>query len=160
MNKCIFSGRLTADPQVKYSNGANGSTAIASWSLAIDRKVKRDGEQNVDFLNFKAFGKLGEHVEKYWHKGMKMEVVSHCQTGSYTNKDGVKVYTTDFIADEIEFAESKNANSNSNADSGFSPIVNDLPVSGNFATPTNNLPDFMNVPIGNEEELPFGKVTR
>lgn len=158
MNKCIHSGRLTADPKVTYSNGANGSTAIASWSLAVERKFKREGEQTADFLNFKAFGKLGEHVEKYWHKGMKMDVVSHCQTGSYTNKDGVKVYTTDFIADEIEFAESKNANAST--DNGFAPSANDLPINNGPAPMPAMDMGFMNIPEGYENDLPFGSPTR
>lgn len=125
MNKCIFIGRLVADPEVRYSQGEN-STCIARYRLAIDRKFKKDGEQTADFINCVAFGKNGEFVEKYLHKGMKIAVVARVQTGSYTNNNGVKVYTTDFVVEEHEFCESKNSNnshqSESNSDDGFVPV--------------------------------------
>lgn len=136
MNKCIFIGRLVADPEVRYSQGEN-STCIARYRLAIDRKFKKDGEQTADFINCVAFGKSGEFAEKYLHKGMKISIVSRVQTGSYTNNDGNKVYTTDFVVEEHEFCESKN--------------------SQNESSQSNNASDdgFINVPEGLEEDLPF-----
>lgn len=106
MNKVHLIGRLTKDPDVRYSQGDN-STAIARYTLAVDRRFKREGESDADFISCIAFGKTGEHVEKYYKKGMKMVLSGRIQTGNYTNKDGQKVYTTDIIAEEVEFAESK-----------------------------------------------------
>lgn len=103
MNKTILIGRLTKDPEIR----ATENTTIAMYSLAVDRKFKRDGEPTADFITCKAFGRCGEFAEKYLHKGTKIAVVGHIQTGSYTNKDGNKVYTTDVIVDEHEFVESK-----------------------------------------------------
>lgn len=114
MNKVILMGRLTRDPEVRYSQGDN-SMAIARYSLAVDRRgAKRDNasnEQTADFINIVAFGKSGEFAEKYLHKGMKICVSGRIQTGSYTNKEGQKVYTTEVVVDDQEFCESKNANS-------------------------------------------------
>ena len=142
MNKCIIMGRLTRDPEVRYSQGAE-SMAIARYSLAVDRRGKaRDGEPTADFINIVAFGKNGEFAEKYLHKGTKVLVTGHIQTDSYTNKDGVKVYTTDVIAEEQEFAESKNASNNG---------------------ASNSKPEFdgfMNIPEGICEDLPFAQPTR
>lgn len=134
MNKVILMGRLTKDPDVRYSQG-NNPMAIARYTLAVDRKFKRDGEPNADFINCIAFGKNGEFAEKYLHKGMKIAVAGRIQTGSYTNKDGQKVYTTDVVVEEHEFAESKNTNQGetpqpSNSDDGFMQIpdnMEDLP---------------------------------
>lgn len=106
MNKVILCGRLTADPDVRYSQGEN-STAVAKYSLAIDRKYSKGDERQTDFINCVAFGKSGEFAEKYLKKGMKILVVGRIQTGSYTNKDGQKVYTTDVVVEEHEFVESK-----------------------------------------------------
>lgn len=103
MNKTILVGRLTKDPEIR----ATENTTIAMYSLAVDRKFKKDGEPTADFITCKAFGRCGEFAEKYLHKGTKIAVVGHIQTGSYTNKDGNKVYTTDVIVDEHEFVESK-----------------------------------------------------
>lgn len=103
MNKVILIGRLTKDPEIR----ATENTTIAMYSLAVDRKFKKDGEPTADFITCKAFGRCGEFAEKYLHKGTKIAVVGHIQTGSYTNKDGNKVYTTDVIVDEHEFVESK-----------------------------------------------------
>lgn len=103
MNKVILVGRLTKDPEIR----ATENTTIAMYSLAVDRKFKRDGEPTADFITCKAFGRCGEFAEKYLHKGTKIAVVGRIQTGSYTNKDGNKVYTTDVIVDEHEFVESK-----------------------------------------------------
>lgn len=143
MNKVILMGRLTRDPEVRYSQGDN-SIAIARYSLAVDRRYKRDGdEQTADFINCVAFGKSGEFAEKYLHKGTKIAVVGRIQTGSFTNKEGQKVYTTDVVVEEQEFAESKNSASGT----------------GNANTSTNNNTSssdgFMNIPDGIDEELPF-----
>ena len=113
MNKVILMGRLTRDPEVRYSQGDN-AMAIARYSLAVDRRgSKKDSgsnEQTADFINIVAFGKSGEFAEKYLHKGMKICVSGRIQTGSYTNKEGQKVYTTEVVVDDQEFCESKNAN--------------------------------------------------
>lgn len=143
MNKVILMGRLTRDPEVRYSQGAN-QTAVARFSLAVDRRFKRDGEQDADFINCVAFGKTGEFLEKYGRKGTKFVIEGRIQTGSYTNKDGQKVYTTDVVAENVEFAESKNASGGGSYN----------------AEPTNAAPSgagdgFMNIPDGIEEELPF-----
>lgn len=106
MNKVILCGRLTADPDVRYSQGEN-PTAVAKYSLAVDRKYSKGDERQTDFINCVAFGKSGEFAEKYLKKGMKILVTGRIQTGSYTNKDGQKVYTTDVVVEEHEFAESK-----------------------------------------------------
>ena len=106
MNKVILMGRLTRDPEVRYTQGDNAS-AVARFSLAVDRRFKKDGEQTADFISCVAFGKTGEFIEKYGHKGTKFVVEGRIQTGSYTNKDGQKVYTTDVVVEQVEFAESK-----------------------------------------------------
>lgn len=141
MNKVILMGRLTRDPEVRYSQGDN-AMAIARYSLAVDRRFKRDGdEQTADFINCVAFGKAGEFAEKYLKKGTKIAVVGRIQTGSYANKDGQKVYTTDVVIEEQEFAESKNSSSSSD---------------GQTSRPTPSSNDgFMNIPDGIDEELPF-----
>lgn len=106
MNKVIEIGRLTKDPDIRYSQGAN-TTCVARYTLAVDRKFKQEGQPTADFINCIAFGKLGEFAEKYLHKGVKIAVTGRIQTGSYTNKDGQKVYTTDVVVEEQEFSESK-----------------------------------------------------
>lgn len=106
MNKVIFIGRLTKEPEVRYSTGSN-PTAVAKYTLAVDRKFKRDGEPSADFINCVVFGKGGEFAEKYLTKGTKVAVTGRIQTGSYTKQDGTKVYTTDVVVEEQEFAESK-----------------------------------------------------
>lgn len=138
MNKVILMGRLTRDPEVRYTQGDN-AMAIARYSLAVDRRFKRDGEPDADFINCVAFGKSGEFAEKYLKKGTKVAVVGRIQTGSYTNKDGQKVYTTDVVVEEQEFAESKNSGSSDN----------------NQSAPANKDMGFMNIPDGIDEELPF-----
>ena len=142
MNKVVLMGRLTRDPEVRYG-GAN-NTAVAKYSLAVPRKFKRDGDQECDFISCVAFGKLGEFAEKYLRKGTKIVIVGRIQTGSYTNKDGQKVYTTDVVVEEQEFAESKNA-SGQNNDNGNSSPYGSVPDSDGF----------MNIPDGIDEELPF-----
>lgn len=136
MNKVILIGRCTRDPEVRYSQGEN-ATAVARYTLAVDRQFKRDGDQSADFINCIAFGKRGEFAEKYLRKGMKIAVVGRIQTGSYTNKDGQKVYTTDVIVDEHEFVESK-ASQQNGGDSA--PVSSD---------------GFTSIPDGIDEELPF-----
>lgn len=106
MNKVILMGRLTRDPEVRYTQGAQ-SLAIARYTLAVDRRGSKQGEQPADFINIVAFGKSGEFADKYLHQGMKIVVVGRIQTGSYTNKDGKKVYTTEVVADENYFCEKK-----------------------------------------------------
>lgn len=106
MNKVLEIGRLVKDPEIRYSQGAN-TTCIARYTLAVDRKFKQEGQPTADFLNCIAFGKLGEFAEKYLHKGVKIAVVGRIQTGSYKNKDGNTVYTTDVVVEEQEFCESK-----------------------------------------------------
>ena len=131
-------GRLTRDPEVRYSQGEN-ATAIARYSIAVERRIKsNNNENNTDFINIVAFGKAGEFAEKYLHKGTKVLVTGRIQTGSYTNKDGQKVYTTDVVAEDQEFCESKSSNNN-----------------GSNQTVQNGGSDFMNIPSGIVEELPF-----
>lgn len=137
MNKVILIGRLVADPEVRYSQGEK-SSAVARYRLAVDRKFKREGEPEADFINCVAFGRNGEFAEKYLHKGIKIAVVGRIQTGSYTNKDGVKVYTTDIIVEEHEFCESKSS-------SGAG-------ISHSQQTDSDG---FMNVPENLDDELPF-----
>lgn len=146
MNKVILMGRLTRDPEVRYSQGDN-PIAISRYTLAVDRRYKRDGEPSADFINCIAFGKLGEFAEKYLRKGTKIAVTGRIQSGSYTNKDGVKIYTTDVVAEEQEFAESKAA---SDANAGGSRTAASAPE------PRADTGDgFMNIPDGINEELPF-----
>lgn len=112
MNKVVIMGRLTRDPEVRYSQNEK-STAVARFTLAVDRRFKRDNEPTADFINCVAFGKTGEFIEKYCRQGTKLCVEGRIQTGSYTNKDGNKVYTTDVVVENAEFAESKAASSRS-----------------------------------------------
>ena len=144
MNKVILMGRLTRDPEVRYSSGDN-QMAIARYSLAVDRRGRRDGDgQTADFINCVAFGRAAEFAEKYFHKGIKIAITGRIQTGSYTNKDGHKVYTTDVVVEEQEFAESKAASSEN---AGFAPADRPSPSSAGDG--------FMNIPDGIDEELPF-----
>ena len=136
MNKVIEIGRLTKDPEIRYSQGTN-TTCVARYTLAVDRKFKQEGQPTADFINCIAFGKLGEFAEKYLHKGTKIAVTGRIQTGSYTNKDGQKVYTTDVVVEEQEFCESK---SQSNSQQQTAP---------------SNDNSWMNIPDGVEDSLPF-----
>ena len=148
MNKVILMGRLTRDPEVRYSQGEN-ATAVARYTLAVDRRQSRNnqnGEQTADFIQCVAFGRSGEFAEKYFRKGMKVLVTGRIQTGSYTNKDGQRVYTTDIVVEDQEFAESKNS-SQGNVGGGFAPA--DRP------SPSDAGDGFMNIPDGIDEELPF-----
>ena len=138
MNKVILMGRLTRDPEVRYSQGEH-ATAVARFSLAVDRRFKKDNEPAADFINCVAFGKTGEFVEKYARQGTKFVVEGRIQTGSYTNKDGQKVYTTDVVVEQIEFAESKNTSGDNSK-----------------SKPSANPDDFGNIPDNLEDEgLPF-----
>lgn len=146
MNKVILMGRLTRDPEVRYSAG-DQPMAIAHFTVAVDRRFRRDNDgQSADFISCTAFGRQGEFAEKYLRKGIKIVLSGRIQTGSYTNRDGQKVYTTDVIAEELEFAESKAASAEHTG--GYTPT--DRP------SPSNAVSDgFMNIPDGIDEELPF-----
>ena len=146
MNRVILMGRLTRDAEIRYSQGES-STAIARFSLAVDRRFRKEGdEQTADFINCVAFGRTAEFMERFGRKGTKFVAEGRIQTGSYTNKDGQRVYTTDVVVESVEFAESKSAASNN--DGGFTPA--DRP------SPSQAAGDgFMNIPDGIDEELPF-----
>lgn len=149
MNKVILMGRLTRDPDVRYSQGEN-PLAIARYTLAVDRRFAKrdggDGQQTADFISCKAFGRAGEFAEKYFRKGTKICVTGRIETGSYTNKEGVKVYTTEVVVEDQEFAESKN----SGGQGDFSQ-----PAASGSAAPVAAADGFMNIPDGIDEELPF-----
>ena len=149
MNKVILMGRLTRDPEVRYSQGDN-PMAIARYTLAVDRRFRRgsDGDQTADFIGCVAFGKSGEFAEKYFRQGLKVIVTGRIQTGSYTNKDGQKVYTTDVVVEDQEFAESKAASEQSAASYGARQEAAPAP-----SAPVGD--GFMNIPDGLDEELPF-----
>ena len=146
MNKVILMGRLTRDAEIRYSQGES-STAIARFSLAVDRRFRRDNdEQTADFINCVAFNKTAEFLERFGRKGTKFVLEGRIQTGSYPNKDGQRVYTTDVVVENIEFAESKN----SNGGDGYSGAGASAP------SPSGAAGDgFMNIPDGIDEELPF-----
>ena len=147
MNKVILMGRLTRDPEVRYSQGEN-ATAVARYSLAVDRRFRRDGEATADFINCVAFGRSAEFAERYLRQGTKIVATGRIQTGSYTNRDGQKVYTTDVVVENVEFAESKGA-------SGQAAPTNNYQASPT-PSPSADIGDgFMNIPDGIDEELPF-----
>ena len=161
MNKVILMGRLTRDPEVRYSQGEN-SLAIARYTLAVDRRFKRDAEQSADFINCVAFGRSAEFAEKYFHQGIKIALSGRIQTGSYTNREGVKVYTTEVVVEDQEFAESKNAQQEAggyraNSAPSYSGNAGGSTASNTPAgAPAPDLDDgFMNIPDGIDEELPF-----
>lgn len=137
MNKVILMGRLTRDPEIRYSQGKN-ATCVAAFSIAVDRRFKREGEPDADFFNCTAFGKQGEFVEKYLGKGVKVILTGRVQNETYTNKDGAKVTATKIIVDELEFAESKSGGAQTNA--AQKPADKD---------------GFMQIPDGIDSELPF-----
>ena len=139
MNKVIFMGRFTRDPEVRYSQGAN-PTAITRFTLAVNRRFKRDGEPEADFFNCTAFGKQAEFIERYMRKAVKVVVSGRIENDNYTNKEGQMVYSVKVMIEEIEFAESKAAGGNQ-GNSGYSNMG---PGDG-----------FMNIPDGLDEELPF-----
>ena len=142
MNKVILMGRLTRDPNVRYSprNNSQEEMAIARYTLAVDRRGAKDGQQSADFISCVAFGRDGEFAEKYLKQGTKVVVTGRIQTGSYTNRDGLKLYTTDVIVEEQEFAESKKAAGQQDGNNGGYSDAGD---------------GFMNIPDGIDEELPF-----
>lgn len=145
MNKVVLTGRFVKDPDVRYSNGEK-TTAVSRFTLAVDRRFKGDGNPTADFINCVAFGKSGEFIEKYFRKGMKAVVFGRIQTGSYKNKEGNTVHTTDVVVEEIEFGESKQQNNStpSQADPGASPCGS--------ADPDG----FMNIPENlDDDSLPF-----
>ena len=146
MNKVILMGRLTRDPEVRYSAGEN-SLAIARYTLAVDRRFKRDGDATADFISCVVFGKQAEFAEKYFRQGIRIVVSGRIQTGSYTNRDGVKVYTTEVVVEEQEFAESKavsDSHVNRSASQPAAPDMADSSAEG-----------FMNIPDEIGGELPF-----
>ena len=134
MNSVQLIGRLTRDPEIRYTDGG---ASIAKFGIAVDRRFKQENGADADFINIVSFGKTAEFIEKYFHKGMKIALNGRIQTGSYTDKDGKKVYTTDIVAENVEFCESKGTSSN------------------NDATAHASDGDFMSVPDGIEDELPF-----
>lgn len=151
MNRVILMGRLTRDPEIRYSQGDN-PLAVARYTLAVDRRFNRNGDDaTADFIGCVAFGRSAEFAEKYLHKGTKIAITGRIQTGSYTNKDGVKVYTTDVVVEDQEFAESKNS---SGADGGFAGNGAGG-FSGGRPEPSGAGDGFMNIPDGIDEELPF-----
>jgi len=143
LNKVILMGRLTRNPEVRYSQGEK-ATCIAKYTLAVNRRFHREGEQDADFINCVAFGKQGEFAEKYLKQGTKIVISGRIQTGSYTNRDGVKVYTTDVVIEEQEFAESKKAAETSSTPQNTQGVKSNPEDDG-----------FMTIPEGVEEELPF-----
>ena len=173
MNVVVLMGRLTRAPEVRYSAGEN-PLAIARYTLAVDRRFRREGEQSADFISCVAFGRQAEFAEKYFHQGIRITVNGRIQTGSYTNREGAKVYTTEVVVENQEFAESKAASdasrsayANNNAQQyGGAPQYQSQPQysapAGNPApaapaAPAPSAPDdgFMNIPEGIDEELPF-----
>ena len=143
MNKVILMGRLTRDPEVGYGTGEN-STAVARYTIAVDRRFKRDGEQSADFISCVTFGRNAEFAEKYLRQGTKIVLTGRIQTGSYTNRDGQKVYTTDIVVEEQEFAESKAATAGNGGQNNYSRPAAAADAEG-----------FMNIPDGIDDELPF-----
>lgn len=141
MNSVQLTGRLTRDPEIRY---ADSGTSVARFTLACDRRFKTEGGPTADFIGCIAFGKSAEFVEKWFCKGMKMELNGRIQIGSYTNKDGQKIYTTDVVAEQLGFAESRAASQNHSSGQG-----------GGRPSPQTDADGFMNIPDGMDEELPF-----
>lgn len=150
MNKVILMGRLTRDPEIRYSQSGSGDgqMAIARYTLAVDRRFNRNGDQTADFIGCVVFGRGAEFAEKYLKQGTKIAVTGRIQTGSYTNKDGNKVYTTDVVVEEQEFAESKTASQSSGNGGGYQPA-------GRPAPQNAGAEGFMSIPEGIEDDLPF-----
>ncbi len=155
MNKVILMGRLTRDPDIRYSQGENAQ-AIARYTVAVDRRFRRqdNDQQNADFIGCVAFGRQAEFAEKYLHQGTKICLEGRIQTGSYTRQDGTRVYTTDVVVENQEFAESKAA-SQSNAGGSFYGQTNSAPAGNTGSDDFGSADGFMNIPDGIEEELPF-----
>ena len=147
MNKVILVGRLTRDPEVRYSTQGENQMAVARFTLAVDRRFARrdSSEQTADFIGCVAFGRQGEFAEKYLHQGTKVVLEGRIQTGSYTNRDGQRVYTTDVVAENIEFAESKASAESGRGSQSARPNPSAAAADG-----------FMNIPDGVDDEgLPF-----
>ena len=151
MNKVVLMGRLTSDPEIRYSNGEN-ALAIARFTLAVDRRFNRRDDQTADFITCKAFGKQAEFAERFLRQGIKVAASGRIETGSYTNRDGQKVYTTEVILEEIEFAESKAANDSNRGGMGGGYQSAPAPMPSPMGAAGDG---FMNIPDGIDEELPF-----
>lgn len=169
MNKVILMGRLTRDPEVRYSTGDN-ALAIARYTLAVDRRFRREGEATADFIPCVAFGRSAEFAEKYFRQGLRIVVSGRIQTGSYTNRDGQKVYTTEVVVDDQEFAESKASSDSyqaSRQQNSYGGQQNSYGGNAPYGAPSYNAAPsmqapgaagtdgFMNIPDGIDEELPF-----
>ena len=145
MNKSIMMGRVVKDPDLRYTQTENGELAIANFRLAVDRKFVRRGDPEADFFSCTAFGRKAEFAEKYFRQGMRVSISGRIQTGSYTNRDGQKVYTTDIVVEEQEFAESKTTAAGNGGQ-------------GNYSRPSSapsNANGFMTIPDNIDDELPF-----
>ena len=149
MNKVILMGRLTRDPEVRYTSGEN-SLAIARYTLAVDRKIRKDGDATADFIPCVVFGRSAEFVEKYFRKGLKITIAGRIQTGSYTNRDGQKVYTTEVVVEDQEFAESK-----ASSDSYAASHPRTSAPEASMPNPGTAAEGFMNIPDGIEDNIPF-----
>lgn len=151
MNKVVLVGRLTRNPEVRYSQGEK-PTAVARYTLAVDRRIKREGSPTADFIPCVVIGKSAEFAEKYFRQGMRVAISGNIQTGSYTNKDGVKVYTTEVYVEEQEFAESRSEHS-----SGSAPAQSqNAPTQTATPAQSADANGFMNIPDGiDDEDLPF-----
>ena len=153
MNKVILVGRLTRDPDIRYSQNGDNSQAIARYTLAVDRRFRRqDGEQSADFISCVAFGRSAEFAEKYLHQGTKIAIDGRIQTGSYIKQDGTKVYTTDVVVENQEFVESKAASQQNAA--AFAQAA-PAPAAAPMEPASGSTDGFMNIPDGLDEELPF-----
>lgn len=149
MNKVILMGRLTREPEIRHAQ----DTTVARYTLAVDRTYKREGEQNADFISCVTFGKGAEFVEKYLHQGIKIVVAGRIKTGSYTNRDGVKIYTTDVVVEEQEFAESKSSGNKDGERQDRADESVQGSRRGDYSESSND--GFMNIPDNIDEELPF-----
>lgn len=151
MNKVVLVGRLTRNPEVRYSQGEK-PTAVARYTLAVDRRIKREGSPTADFIPCVVIGKSAEFAEKYFRQGMRVAISGNIQTGSYTNKDGVKIYTTEVYVEEQEFAESRSEHS-----SGSAPAQSqNAPTQTATPAQSADANGFMNIPDGiDDEDLPF-----
>ncbi len=151
MNKVILMGRLVRDPEVRYS----GEMAVARYTLAVDRKYRQEGS-SADFIGCVSFGKTAEVAEKYLHKGVKIAIIGRIQTGSYTNKDGQRVYTTDVVVEEQEFCESKTIGTDGSGDAPTGRGPERTTTGRSASAPyTTGSDGFINIPDGIDEELPF-----
>ena len=156
MNKAILMGRLTRNPDIRYTQGEK-PVCIARYTLAVDRRFKRDGEQEADFISCVAFGRQAEFAEKYLQKGTKVVISGRIQTGSYTNREGARVYTTDIVVEEQDFAESKASAAGNESESKAAAAESEAPKQKE-ETAANQPPlqdGFMTIPEGIEDELPF-----